>query len=126
MRFFILIGGIILLATTVASEMPPSPFAGKWHTRTSQVTHKSGITVNIMEREQRLSGTVVLVNPDASEIELPILNVTINGYLIEFETHDKNDTFHWSLTLKKNRDRALLHGSCREMLIDEPVRRKSR
>jgi hypothetical protein len=71
MRFFILIGGIILLATTVASEMPPSPFAGKWHTRTSQVAHRPGITVNIMEREQSLSGTVVLVNPDASEIELP-------------------------------------------------------
>jgi hypothetical protein len=79
-----------------------------------------------MEREQRLSGTVVLVNPDASEIELPILNVKIDGHVIEFETRDKSDTFYWSLTLKKNRDRALLHGSFGEMLIDEPVRRQSR
>jgi hypothetical protein len=28
------------------------------------------------------------------------------------------------LTLLGKRNRALLHGSCREMLIDEPVRKK--
>src|SRR6266851_6445103 len=121
MRFSTLIAAVILLATTAASEMQTSPFVGKWHTRTSGVTHKSGITVNIDERGQRLSGTVVLVNPDASEIELPILNVKITENVVDFETHDKGDTFYWTLTLQKKHARALLHGSCREMLIDEPM-----
>jgi hypothetical protein len=66
----------------------------------------------------------VLVNPDSSEIELPILNVKDTENVIAFETYDKGDTFYWTLTLLGKRNRALLHGSCREMLIDEPVRKK--
>ena len=122
MRFPII--AAILLDATFAIGMPQSPFVGKWQTRFSRVTHKSAITVNIVEQEQRLSGTVVLVNPDASEIQLPIANVKVTENVIEFATHDKNDTFYWSLTLQKNRNRGLLHGSCREMLIDERVRKQ--
>jgi hypothetical protein len=70
---------------------------------------------------KKLSGTVVLGNPDASEIELPILNAKASGNVVEFETSLKADTFYWSLTVKKPGDRGLLHGSCREMLIDESV-----
>jgi hypothetical protein len=44
--------------------------------------------------------------------------------VIEFETHDKNETFYWSLTVQKSRNRGLPHGSCGEMLIDERVRKQ--
>ena len=111
-----------ILLATVAIGMPQSPFVGKWQTRMSRVSHKSAITVNIVEQEQRLGGTVVLVNPDASEIQLPIANVKVTENMIEFETHDKNDTFYWSLRV--HRSRGLLHGSCREMLIDERMRKQ--
>jgi hypothetical protein len=122
MRFSIV--AAILLAATFGIGMPRSPFVGKWQTRVSRVTHKSAITVNIVKQEPRFGGTVGLVNPDASEIELPILNVKVTDNVIEFEAHDKNDTFYWSLTVQKNANRGLLHGSCREMLVDEPMRKQ--
>ena len=50
---------------------------------------------------------------------LPIANVKTTENVIEFETHDKNETFYWSLTVRTSRNRGLLHGSCREMLIDQ-------
>ena len=65
MRFRI-IAAILLVATSAIGM--PVPFVGKWQTRVSRVTHKAAITVNIVEQEQRLGGTVVLDNPDASEI----------------------------------------------------------
>jgi hypothetical protein len=82
--------------------------------------------VIIVELHRRLGGAVVLVNPDASEIKLPILNVKITENVMEFETRDKNDIFYWSLTLRRNPDRGLLHGSSGEMLVDEPVRKQPR
>lgn len=114
---------VILFATTFAIGIPQSQFVGKWQSRASRGAHKSAITVKIIREEQGLSGTVVLVNPDASELELPILNLKVNDSVIEFETHDKGGTFYWSLTLQ-NSDRALLHGNCKEMLIDERMRRQ--
>lgn len=122
MRFSIV--SAILLAATFAIGMQQSSFVGKWQTRVSRVSQRSAITVNIVGQERKLGGMVVLVNPDASEIKLPILNVKVTENVIEFETHDKNDTFYWSLTVEKNRTRGLLHGSCREMLVDEPVRKQ--
>ena len=53
-----------------------------------------------------------------------VANVKVTENVIEFETHDKNVTFYWSLTVQKSRNRGLLHGSCREMLIDERVRKQ--
>ena len=53
-----------------------------------------------------------------------VANVKVTENVIEFETHDKNVTFYWSLTVQKSRTRGLLHGSCREMLIDERVRKQ--
>jgi hypothetical protein len=42
---------VILLATAFAAAAPQSHFLGKWQTRISSVTHKSTITVNIVEQE---------------------------------------------------------------------------
>lgn len=117
---------VILLTTTLALGMPQSAFVGQWQTHTSRVTNKPAIIVIIAELNQRLGGAVVLVNPDASEIKLPILNVKITENVMEFETRDKNDIFYWSLTLRRNPDRGLLHGSSGEMLVDEPVRKQPR
>jgi hypothetical protein len=122
MRVFIV--PVILLATTLSLGMPQSTFVGKWQTRTSRVTNKPAITVIIVELNQRLGGAVVLVNPDASEIKLPILNLKISDKVMEFETRDKNDIFYWSLTLRRNPGRGLLHSSSGEMLVDEPVRKQ--
>lgn len=117
---------VILLTATLALGMPQSAFVGKWQTHTSRVTNKPAITVIIVELNQRLGGAVVLVNPDASEIKLPIANLNIKENVMEFETRDKNDIFYWSLTLRRNPDRGLLHGSSGEMLVDEPLRKQPR
>ncbi|HEV2468856.1 MAG TPA: hypothetical protein VGS78_06650 [Candidatus Sulfotelmatobacter sp.] len=83
------IAAVTLLATTFAVGMPQSPFVGKWQTRISRVTKKSAITVNIVQDQQKVGGTVVLVNPDASEIELPILNVKVTDKVIGKRGHGK-------------------------------------
>jgi hypothetical protein len=112
----------LLLVATLAVGASQSQFAGMWQTRISRVTQKSAITLNIVQEEHKFGGTVVLGNPDGSEIALPILNAKASGNVIEFETVLKADTFYWSLTVKKTGSRrGLLHGSCREMLIDESV-----
>ena len=121
MRFPII--AAILLNTTFAIGMPQSQFVGNWQTPINRITHRSSITVKLREQQQSLGGSIVLVNPDTSEIELPILNLRVTHNAIEFETHDKEATFYWTLTVQKH-DRGLLHGSCREMLIDERVQRQ--
>ncbi|HKN34399.1 MAG TPA: hypothetical protein VJX16_14270 [Terriglobales bacterium] len=109
----------LFVATTRAFGQ--SPFIGMWQTSTSRVTDKPAITVVIVELEKRLGDAVVLVNPDAREIKLPILNLKITENVMEFETHGSGLCF-WSLKLQRNRNRGLLHGGCpAEMLIDEPV-----
>jgi hypothetical protein len=114
----------LLLVATLATGDSQSQFVGKWQTRISRLTKKSSITVIILRKEQTFGGAVALVNPDGSEIELPILNAKASGNVIEFETALESDTFHWSLTMKKTgSSRGLLHGSCREMLIDESVKK---
>ena len=113
---------VFLVATTLASGQ--SPFIGMWQTSTSRVTDRPAITVVIVELEKRLGGAVVLVNPDASEIKLPILNLKTTEDVLEFETHGSGLCF-WSLKLQRKRNRGLLHGGCPpEMLIDEPVRKR--
>jgi hypothetical protein len=114
------LGSVLVLCATLATGAAQSQFAGKWQTRVSRVTNKATITVNIVAQEQKLDGTVVLVNPDGSEIEVAIVNAKALGNLVEFETLVNADRFHWSLTLKGDRSsRGLLHGSF--MLIDEAV-----
>jgi len=106
----ILIPGIVLAQ---------SQFAGKWQTRTSKLTGKSAITVNIAIVEGNVKGTVVLLDPH-SEIEMPMVNLRLNKGALEFETTDRNDTFYWHLTMRGKR-KGFLHGSMHEMLIDERV-----
>jgi hypothetical protein len=61
-----------------------SPFVGMWQTGGSRVTDKPEITVLIVELEKRLGGAVVLVNPHASVVKLPILNLKITENVMEF------------------------------------------
>ena len=117
-------GLLLLLALTCSS--PPlyaqgRSFAGKWQTKISPVTGKHSITVDLSENEGKLGGTVILVNPDGSEMSEPILNPELSGQTLRFQTKAQKDMFDWSLTVKKGSAAALLHGSIREMVIDERV-----
>jgi hypothetical protein len=122
---------VVICFSVVA--LSQSQFAGKWQTKTSHATGKPTITVNIVESENKLSGTVVLVNPDRSEMEMPMLSPELKGATLEFETSLQGTPFDWRLTLKKGSREALLHGSDRrpskggqggEMVIDEDVVKK--
>jgi hypothetical protein len=112
---------LVFVALTAASGDSRSQFAGGWHTKISSATGKHSITVNIVVNENTFSGSVVLVNPDGSEIESEIFNAKLSGQILEFETKIRNDVFDWRLTLQKNNKKALLHGSIGEMVIDEQV-----
>src|ERR1700680_2255850 len=127
------VSGLSFLAVVICFSvvaLAQSQFAGKWQTKTSPVTGKRTITVNIIERENKLSGTVVLVNPDRTEMEMPILNPQLKGKTLEFETSLQGTPFDWRLTLKKGNASGLLHGTDRrpgkggqggEMVIEEHV-----
>jgi hypothetical protein len=97
------------------------PFAGKWQTKISPATGKHSITVNIIVNEGKIGGTVVLVNPDRTQLESPILNPEPKGKTLRFQTNDQGATFDWSLVLKKGNVKGLLHGNVGEMLIDQSV-----
>lgn len=114
---------ILLLATT-AFAFGQSPFVGMWQTSTNRGSNKPAITVVVVEIEKRLGGAVVLVNPDASEIKLPILNLKVTDQAMEFDTRGSGPCF-WRLTLHRNNNRGVLHGGCPgEMVVDEPVRKR--
>ncbi len=100
---------VVICFSVVA--LAQSQFAGKWQTKTSGVTGKPTITVNIMESANKLSGTVVLVNPDRSEIEMPILSPELKEKTLEFETNLQGTPFNWRLSLKNGNARGLLHGT---------------
>ena len=106
---------------TIVSAESQSQFAGSWHTKISSVTGKHSITVNIIVNEGTFGGSVVLLNPDGSEIESEIFNTKLSGQILEFETKLRNDVFDWRLTLQKGNKKGLLHGSIGEMVIDEQV-----
>ena len=119
---------VVICFSVVA--LAQSQFAGKWQTKTSPVTGKRTITVNIIEIENRLSGTVILVNPDRSQMEMPMLSPELNGKNLEFGTNLQGTPFDWRLTLKKSNVSGWLHGSDRrsgkggqggEMVIAERV-----
>jgi len=110
---------VLCLAFVASIASAKSQFAGKWVTpKASKVTEQHSITVDIVETQGTLSGTVILVNPDRTEVRLPILNPAITGTSLEFETRNGSDSIAWRLTLK-GKNRAFLHGSIGEMLIDE-------
>jgi hypothetical protein len=119
----------VLICFSVVA-LAQSQFVGEWQTKTSRLTGKPTITVNMIESENKLSGTVVLVNPDRSEMEMPILSPALKGKTLEFETSLQGTPFDWRLTLKKGDASGFLHGSDRrpgkggqggEMVIEERV-----
>src|SRR5579859_741457 len=78
-----------------------SQFAGTWQTaKANKLTGKHAIIVTISVTRGKISGLVVLANPNASEIEEPILNAVPGEKSLEFETKLGSDTFNWSLTPK--------------------------
>jgi hypothetical protein len=78
--------------------------------------------VNIAVSDSSVNGTVLLLAQN-SRLEMTIVNARVNGATLEFETKESGSSWFWCLTLNGKRE-ALLHGSIREMLIDEHVRKQ--
>ena len=77
---------IILTSTGVlASRDPAAQFVGTWQSRLSSVTRKHTITLRIAVADGKLAGTVILVNPDTSEVEMQILNPRATRNRLEFQ-----------------------------------------
>lgn len=94
-------------------------FAGVWKTRTSTVTHKANITLNLaLDAESQLGGTVRFVNPNRSQTTVRIVFTTFANNVLAFQT---DDGFSWQLVLTKNSRVAALKGSAHELLIEERV-----
>jgi hypothetical protein len=49
--------------------------------------------LNIVVNEDKVGGTLILINPDRSEIESGILNAELRGDTLEFGTKVTQDTF---------------------------------
>lgn len=110
------------MACLSASALAQREFAGKWQTKISPTTGKHSITVNIVVKEGKIGGTVVVVNPpDGTEIEWPIVNPELSGRTLKFETSPKKGEFTWKLTLKAGGREGVLRGITGHMLIDERV-----
>jgi hypothetical protein len=127
------VGLLALFPSLSLFSLAQVQFVGRWQTKLSPVTQKHNITVNIAVTEDKLGGTIVLVNPDLSEIELPILNGEVKGDTFMFKTNDQGNLFEWWLVTTKNRKWGILHGSDRrpakggqsgEMLIEEKVNKQ--
>jgi|SRR5277367_559629 len=104
---------LILLPVALRAQ---SQFAGKWQTR------RGRITLNIVVTDNKTSGTIVLLKPPYAPVAMPISGSVDEGDSFEFETKDKDATYHWRLTLS-GKTKGLLDGSVHEMLIVERVRK---
>ena len=99
-----------------------SEFVGTWQTRISPATEKPSATLDISVIEGIAGGTIVLVNPDGTEITSPILDPALNGQTLAFKTTFENGTtFSWHLSLRKDGGEGILHGSAGAIVIEEPV-----
>jgi hypothetical protein len=123
-RLSFLVALICLPLITLAQ----SQFAGRWQTKTSRVTGKPTITMNIVESQNKLSGIVVLVNPDRSEMEMPILSSELKGTTLEFETKLQGTPFDWRWDSEEREPRSTLarsHATSDQdaagMLIDRTI-----
>jgi len=100
----------------------PSQLEGKWQARISPASGKHSVTVNIVVKEGKIGGTVVLVDGfNGSETEWAIVNPELTGRTLKFETSPEKDEFTWKLTLKEGGREGLLHGSFGHMIIEERV-----
>ena len=120
--------GVMSYVTVVAclsvSALAQDQFVGTWQARISPATGKHSITVNIVVKEGKIGGTVVLVDGfNGNETESPIINPELGARTLKFETSPKDDEI-WKLTVKKGGREGLLHGSMGHMLIDERVVKK--
>jgi hypothetical protein len=86
-------GNVRFLSLTVDSD--PSQFEGKWQARISPATGKHSITLNIVVKEGKIGGTVVLVNaPDGSETEWAIVNPELSGRNPEVRDESRERRIH--------------------------------
>lgn len=116
---------LVLVIGFSSLSVAQQQFVGQWQTKVSPATGKHLFTLNIEVKEGKIGGSIVLVDPvDGREIKSGILNAELSGETLEFESKVGNDTFNWRLTLKSHK-KGLLHGSMREMVIDEPVVKQS-
>ena len=113
LKFFIAV--FFLVAVSLAQVQA---FSGIWQSRTIPLTGKPTITVIIDESGKGMSGRVILVNPDRTQIEMPILNPSVRARLLTFQTHDETTSYDWRVTLKKNGRTASLRLSFREALME--------
>jgi hypothetical protein len=99
-----------------------SEFVGTWQTKIRPATEKPSATLDISVIEGIAGGTIVLVNPDGTEITSPILDPALNGQTLAFKTIFENGTtFSWHLSLRKDGGEGILQGSAGEVVIKEPV-----
>jgi len=116
---------VMMVACLSVSALAQDQFVGTWQARVSPASGKHCITVNVVVKDGKIGGTVVLVNaPDGSETEWAIINPELTGRTLKFETSPKKDEFTWELTLKEGGREGLLHGSFGHMIIDERVVKK--
>ena len=116
----VLVAVVIWSATTLVAQ---SQFAGKWQTKQSRSTGKHAITVNINSGNGTVTGAIVLVNPDGSELQWPIEKAKVDGKVLLFQTEDNEATLTWQLTLR-DASHAYLHGGYSEMVIDETLAKR--
>ena len=114
--------GVLFCALVAVPAGCQSRFDGTWQTRVSEITHKAAIAVRIKSTEGKIDGSMTLLNPDGTEMNVPMLHPVFHSDVLEYQT-DIKGTFYWSLTLKGG-SKARLHGSFHEMIVDEPVTRR--
>lgn len=113
---------ILLLISLSSASLGQSKFSGKWETRTN-AARGSSITLNITADGDSVGGTVILRDLH-SRIEMEIVNPRVKGEILEFETKQEGEAWHWRLAVEGKKN-GQLHGSIGEMLIDERVRKRS-
>jgi hypothetical protein len=113
---------VMMVACLSVFALAQDQFVGRWQARISPASGKHSITVNIVVKDGKIGGTLVLVDGfDGSETEWAIVNPELTGRTLKFETGPKKDEFSWELTLKEGGRKGMLHGSFGHMIIDEAV-----
>ena len=113
-----------LILFCIAAVAQSEIFAGTWQIRKSPTTGKINLTVHIVHQGEKLSGTVVFLNPDGTTFQMPIANSEPKGDTLDFQTEDRGSTMYWHLTVARNARRGVLKGSEHEMLTEEKVTKK--
>ena len=117
-------GNIEFLGLTVDTASSQSErFVGTWEIRKSPTTGRINLTVNIVQADDTVSGTVMFINPDGTTTELPISHPEFKGTALDFQTQDRDVIMHWSLTIGNARG-GILRGNEHELLIEEEVKKK--